>query len=224
MAWRHHRIWIIAILLISGIALAWLIAQTPPPGAPVTEPVATTTPDLVGQSIYTNGEHGFAIVYPGSATVENNFVAGGNLTDSWRVHAIGTGTPVVALTTYSHESGHSYPRSFRALVRIGASTDPKEVAGCERLTPDRGETALPDSTFGDATWKAFSFGDAGMQKYVRGISYRTERDGTCYAIEQIAAGSSYREDPVGPDTIADEVLEAEFAKLDEIVKSFSFAR
>ncbi|MEK7511009.1 MAG: hypothetical protein AAB582_02140 [Patescibacteria group bacterium] len=216
MAWRHHRIWIIAVLLISGIALAWLIAQTPAPAAPVVEPVATTTPDLVGQSIYTNGEYGFAMVYPASAAVED-------LPRAWRANAPleSKGTPIVTITTYTVPDEQVVTRALTS-VSIGASTDPVDMSTCERITPDRGETQRADETFGGATWKVFAYQEADMQLSVQGVSYRTLRDGTCYALETYRLLKGYKEEGINVDEVTR--IDAEYAKLDEIVKSFSFAR
>lgn len=225
MTWHQHRIWIVAVLILSGLALAWFIVRTPV-AAPVVEdtPVATTTPDLTGRAIYTNGTYGLVVSYPETAQLEEDFFTTYHLTKSWRVNAETDGDPIVAIRAYSTESDHSYPRYYHALVRIGASTDAKELANCERVTPDRGETALPDATFNGTTWKVFSFQNAGMQQYVRGVSYRTLQNNTCIAVEKIAAGSSYRDDPDSPDDVPDAVLDERYEGLDSIVESVMFAR
>lgn len=225
MTWHHHRIWIVAVLLITGIALLWLIVRTPV-AAPVAEvsPVATTTPDLTGRAIYTNGTYGLVVSYPETAQIEEEFFTTYHLNNSWRVNAETAGDPIVVIRAYSTESDHSYPRYYHALVRIGASTDAKDVTSCEKVTPDRGETPLPDATINGRTWKVFSFQQAGMQQYVRGESYRTVHDGACIAVEKIAAGSSYRDDPDSPDDVADVLLDERYAGLSSIVESVMFAR
>ncbi|MEK9184366.1 MAG: hypothetical protein AAB892_01385 [Patescibacteria group bacterium] len=227
MRWHYHRIWILAVLALSGIALAWLISTTPLPPAVVTpEPVATTTPDLSGRAIYASGEHGFSISYPETALLEETFSPTYHLASSWRANAFAgaQGTPIVAIIAYSTESDSSYPRYYNAQVRIGKSADAKEVANCLKPTTEQGEVALEDATIGGVVWKAFSFQNAGMQQYARGVSYRTLHEGSCFALEKIAAGSSYRDDPDSPEDIADEALEARYKGLDSIVETFSFAR
>ncbi len=227
MTWHQHRIWIVALLIVSGLALAWFIARTfDSPSALPPIPVGTTPPDLSGRAIYTNEEYGFVVSYPETALLEESFTPTYHLADTWRVNASpeAAGEPIIAIVAYSTESDHSYPRYYHALVRIGASADPDEVALCERVTPDRGETPLPDRVIGGRAWKAFSFGDAGMQQYVRGVSYRQVHEGKCFAIEKIAAGSSYREDPEGPDDVPEELLAEHYEGLDSIVESFSFTR
>lgn len=226
MAWRHHRIWIIAVLAFTGAALVWLIVRTPVP-APVEEngTIVATSTDLTGRAIYASGEYGFAVSYPQTAQVfEEALPPTYRIGDAWRVNAVADGDPIVTFVAYSTESDRSYPRYYHALVRIGASDAPAEVAGCTEPTPSRGEVELPDTAFGGATWKVFSFGDAGMQQYVRGVSYRTVHEGRCIAVEKMAIGSSYREDPDSADDIADEVLMERYEGLDRIIESFTFAR
>lgn len=228
MEWRHHRIWILALIIISGIVLAWFMfkEQAAAP-APVTD-VATTTSsnDLSGRSIYTNGEYGFAVQYPGTARLEETFSPQYHLPATWRANALpdSEGTPIAAIIAYTTESDHSYPRYYVAQVRIGASTDASEVRGCLNATPNQGETELSDVEINGTTWKAFEFQNAGMQQYVKGVSYRTIHEGACIALEKIATGSSYRDDPDSPDDVADDVLEARYQSLDAIVESFIFAR
>lgn len=182
-------------------------------------------PNLTGLAIYTNGTHGFTLYYPEDAQVAYGFDATYHLGSAWRATALpaATGTPIVSFTTYSTKSDSSYPRYFDAMLRIGASTDPKELAQCLKPVADQGETALPDTTIGPVVWKTFSFQNAAMQQYVRGVSYRTIHNGTCYAMEKLAVGSNYREEAT-PADIPQEALDAEFAALDSIVATFSFVR
>jgi len=229
MAWRHHRIWIIVVLLITGLGLTWLIVKTPVQTSEVTEQpvVATTTEsgDLTGRSIYTNGEHGFVISYPETARLEEVFASTYHLPASWRVNAAPeTGNPIIAIVAYSTESDHSYPRYYHALVRVGVSDNAAQIAACEKVTPNQGETALADVTINGVVWKAFSFGDAAMQQYVRGVSYRTVHDSKCYALEKIAAGSNYKDDPDSTEDVADTLLLERYDGLDQIIESFVFAR
>jgi hypothetical protein len=109
-------------------------------------------------------------------------------------------------------------------VRIGASSNSRELARCETAAKDQGETQLPDVILGDTTFKAFSFGDAATMQYVKGVSYRKVHEGSCIAIEEIETGSSYRDDPPSKDDVSQPALDAEYAKLGGIVQTFSFAR
>lgn len=224
---HNHRFLIIALIVISGLVLAWFMVRQEGTPAPVAEVPATTTPSaLSGRSIYTNGEYGFTVTYPEAARLEEAFSPEYHISDAWRVNALpdGTGTPIAAVIAYSTESDHSYPRHFNAQVRIGASTDPDELARCLEAASEQGETPLPDANLNGTAWKAFEFGDAGMMQYVRGVSYRTVHEGACVAVEKMQIGSSYRDDPASEDDIADEVLQARYKSLDSIVESVTFAR
>lgn len=215
---------IILLLAIAGGAAWYLVSshqQVVGPG----EGQASTTPDtLSGEAIYTSGTYGFLIRYPEMAHVENSFSSYYHLSPSWRANApaAATGTPVVAFIVYDTKSDHSYPRYYTALVRIGVSQDKREVSTCTSPTKDAGETPLPDAVFGGTTWKAFAFESAGMQQYAKGISYRTVHNGACVALEQIAVGSSYRDDPKSAEDISDEELAKQYNRLDSVVRTFMF--
>ena len=218
---------ILFILGIFGIgaAVAWyLIDSRNQAFGPI--PEKTLPEPSEGSAIYTNGPHGFTLMYPQSAEVSYEFSPSYNLGTSWRANALptSTGDPLVSILTYSVSSEDSYPRYFNALVRVGASTSPEELARCEIQTEDAGETALPDRVINGQTWKAFSFEDAAMMQYVRGISYRTVHEGTCVAMEQVRTGSNYRDDPPSNKDIPDTTLENEYNALDVIVSSVVFVR
>ncbi len=135
-----------------------------------------------------------------------------------------TGTPVAALVGYRIENVQTYPRYFDAEVRIGASRDPKELARCLVPATEQNEQPLPDVVLGGVTFKAFSFQDAAMMQYEKGVSYRAIHEGACIAIERVETGSSYRDDPASPKDIPDTELQAHYDALDAVVKTFSFAR
>lgn len=178
------------------------------------------------QNIYANGTHGFTISYPENAEVDYDFSPDYHLASTWRANALAnaTGTPIVSFVPYSMQSDHSYPRYFTAMVRIGASSDPQELANCLVPTPDQGETAIADRDINGTTWKAFSFENAGMMQYASGVSYRTIHEGKCIALEKVRTGSSYREDSASAEDIADNVLDAEYSRLDAVIETFTFVR
>lgn len=224
---HNHRLLIIALIVISGLVLAWFMIQNERTPVPVVTDTATTTSDqLSGRSIYTNGEYGFIVSYPEAARLEEAFSPEYHLPATWRANALpdGEGAPIAAIVAYSTASDHSYPRHFTAMVRIGASTDADELSRCLDAADEQGEKALPDVNLNSTVWKAFEFGDAAMMQYVKGVSYRTVHEGACIALEKIQSGSSYRDDPVSDEDIADEVLQARYKSLDTIVESFTFAR
>ncbi|MBA3789144.1 hypothetical protein H0X32_01970 [Patescibacteria group bacterium] len=217
----------IGFLLIAAV-IWWGLHKQVVPLQPVTSTAssteATNTPSLSGLSIYANGEYGFSIFYSESVKVQNSFDTQYHLPATWRVNALGnaTGTSVVSFIGYKVTNAHSYPRYYEVEVRVGISADPKELAACEK--PNNGEVALSATPIHGVMWKTFSLQSAGMMQYPKGTSYRIIHDNTCYALEQVAAGSSYRDDPPSSSDIPDTVLTQHYDDLAPIIQSFSFAR
>jgi hypothetical protein len=215
------------VVVVAGIAggAAWYLIHTRSQALDNLPPTATTE-SFAGEAIYTNGTYGFVIRYPETADVTDTFTADYHLPPVWRTNTsqTATGTPIVAVVGYDTRSDHSYPRYFHAMVRIGASADSGEVSSCEKITANRGETALPDTTINGTVFKTFAFQDAGMMQYVKGVSYRAVHEGKCFAIEKIQVGSSYREDPPSAEDVSDEELQKQYANLDKVVASFTFVR
>ena len=214
----------VVTLLAIGGGVSWYLLDT---SKEVRNAPVVTPPDLTpGLSIYTNGTYGFSVFYPDDALISYEFDSSYHLGTLWRANALpaGEGVPIVAIVPYQVTNDTAYPRYFNAMVRIGASTNPDEVARCEEVAEEQGETKLPDVTIQGHTWSAFSFQSAGMMQYAEGVSYRTIFEDSCIAMEKVRTGSSYREDAASPNDISDETLAAEYAALDAIVSSFSFAR
>jgi hypothetical protein len=147
-----------------------------------------------------------------------------HLPATWRVNALpnATGTAIFEVIGYSTTSSSSFPRYFETEVRVGASADPSELAACDK--PSNGESSLPDKIINGITWKVFTMQDAGMMQYLQGTSYRTIHDKTCFALEKIETGSSYRDDPPSVADIPQSTLDEHFADLVPIIQSFTFAR
>ena len=221
---RHLLAIGVAVVLVASLLTAWVMWQG---RGEDEQPVSVVEqPGEVGTfSIYTNGEYGFSVMYPSEALLDEVFDPLYRLPSVWRVNALPneTGTPVLNIVTYDTKSEDSYPRYFITQVRIGVSDDPEEVARCEKQASEQGESQLEDVDLNGTTFKAFSFQDAGMMQYVKGVSYRAVHEGRCVAIEKLQIGSSYRDQPSEKD-IPDESLQAEYADLDMIIRSFSFAR
>ncbi|KND47290.1 MAG: hypothetical protein AB199_02585 [Parcubacteria bacterium C7867-004] len=213
------------ILLIAGGTI-WYLTSSHEKAIENRQPIVGEGATVAeGQAIYTNGTHGFSVFYPESATVDYSFDPTYHLASTWRASALpdSTGTPVVSFIPYSVKSDSTYPRYYIAMVRIGVSEDPKEIASCLEPTKDQGETELPDRVINGTTWKAFSFENAGMMQYARGISYRSIHEEKCVALEQIRTGSSYRDEPKAED-IDDSVLDKAYEDLDAIVAGVTFVR
>lgn len=215
---------VLVVAIGAAVTLFMVVSERQVSHAPAT---ASSTPlDLTGHAIFTDGEHGFSLHYPEKYATDYTFATFYHLPANWRVNALpeGTGTPIIAIIGTRIQSDHSFPRYFDAEVRIGASKDPKEVARCETAATDQNEKPLPDVSLGGTTFKAFSFEQAAMMQYLKGVSYRTVHDGACIAIEQLETGSSYMDDAPSKDDIPQATLDAAYAALDSVVKTFSFAR
>ena len=215
---------ILVLVIAAIVAFFFLLPKGAAPG-----PVATTTPEtgnLEGTSLYANGTYGFTMKYPGSAKESDTFSTSYILSTQWRAEAPAnsTGTPIVEIVGYHTQSDHSFPREFTAMVRVGVATSSAEVASCTKVTPDTGETALPDALINGTTWKAFSFGDAATMHYVKGTSYRAVHDGKCFVMEKLATGSSYMDDPDSPDDVPQAALDKAYEDLSLIVESFAFTK
>ncbi len=216
---------VLGLVMVIGIAAALFMVVSHHQAITANQ-TASSTPNLTGKAIFTDGEHGFTITYPETYRTDYTFTSFYHLPANWRENALpeGTGTPIISIIGERAQSDHSYPRYFDAEIRIGASNDPKELARCETAATAQAEVALPDAVFGGATWKVFSFQDAAMMQYVQGVSYRTLRNGTCIALEQIKTGSSYRDDPVSKADIPQAKLDASYTALEATLKSFTFVR
>lgn len=212
----------VLLIIAIGSGAAWylvstrnsVLQQTPEP-VPSEEEVAAQ---------YENSTYGFRITYPVGTSVTYEFTPETLLGTAWRMGALpdAIGIPVVAFTPYQVTNDASYPRSFTAQVRIGASTDPREVARCLEAAPGEEIHDSPPVLLGGKEWQMFSYSDAAMMQYVQGNSYRSVHEGACLAVEQIRAGSHYRDDIPSENDIPDSVLDAEYAKLWALISTFTF--
>lgn len=182
---------LITLLVIGGIIGGWYLIMRYHPPVPMQQSEATTTPqqDLSSSSIYTNGVYGFSAIYPAKDAVAETF-------SPWREDAVATGTPLVMFTDAD------------GTVRIGASTNAKEVKACTKVGP--AETALADLQLGSTTFKAFTRDDMGTDNQRRITSYRAIHEKACIAIETFL--------PLQNGAVASST------SIEGIVQGFSFAR
>ncbi len=160
---------IVLIALIAGGAL-WVFLK--PASEPSVSTIATSTSvtNPADLSIYSSGEYGFSIFYPSDATITDAF-SEGTTTEviPWRLHPIATGTPIVRI----EEGGKE--------VRVGISTDAKELASCLRASP--GEESRGSFTVGKTAWQEFMFEKLGTEREAMVTSYRIVQNSACYAVE-----------------------------------------
>jgi hypothetical protein len=181
--------------LIAGI-ITWMHG-TPPVEEPIAR-IASTSPEVDPSelSIYTSGEYGFSLFYPSIASVSDAYTESSTSPQvPWRTHATATGTSIVRLKQDAVE------------VRVGISTDEKEVTDCTR--PSANEEARGTFAVGDVPWQEFMFEKLGTDNEVKVVSYRIVRENACYAVEVF-----------GP---LDHVPQKDQYSLQDIITSFSFA-
>lgn len=214
---------------LSGIAYQKLL-DTP------RTPTETNTPQtqneqkpplLSSRKIYTNDNYGFTFSYPASLTLETSFQSYYHLPSLWRSGATpGTsGVSIISIPSFRIKQDNAYPRYFSAEVRIGASSDPRDIADCYKN--DGSSAGIPATTeiINGTEFMKFTLGSAGMMQYMTGVSYRTIHNNTCFAIEQIQAGSTYRDDETtNTNDISDEELDSYYNSLADIVQTFRFTK
>lgn len=219
---------IISILVLALAALAVYFALTKGANAPQIAPTnspAAAVPS--GWTTYTNDAQGFSIAYPDQLTPTTTFESYYHLSSAWRSGAFGdqsTGTRLLAIPAYRVTQNNAYPRYYDAEIRIGESGNPYDVAHCMDNNQTGIGAATTSAVINGVPFTVFQLADAGMMQYLKGISYRTIHNGACWAIEQLAAGSSYRDDPPSINDISDETLNAYYSGMSSIIQTFRFTQ
>lgn len=176
---------------------------------------------------YSNATQKFAISYPKGVIPENSFKSYYFLQTEWRALASSEkrGTPVVAFPIFRVDNQNkqpkdrAYPLYYAAEVRVGVS---KDTANCYAKDAGYTDQKVSDVVINGILFKKFAFGEAGMSQYVEGNSYRTIKNGTCYVIEQIKTGSTYRDDQMQPG-VTDTALNTYYDVAGAVVKTFRFS-
>ncbi len=199
---------------------------TTSPGAK--KSIALTTGNVPGFYSYTNAVYNFSIQYPPKVQPLTSFATFHEIGNNWRLNAgqANQGKAVVSFSLFNIDQGpystgkQTYPLYYTAEVRVGVSPNIQEC-----YTKDAGyaNQVVTNVTINGVAFKKFSASDAGMQKYVQSESYRTIHNKMCYVIEQIRAGSSYRDEKM---TIGktDAELMSYYNLGEKIVKTFKFTK
>lgn len=182
---------------------------------PATQPA--TSESESGWKTYRNEQHHFEFKYPSDLTVSPSFSTRDILPGTWRAMATPSepGHPVVSMSIVHLGDRTAYPRFYDVEFRVGVSDS---LANCRA---GNGERTIGPIVINGSTFNQFEFSDAAMMKYVSGISYRTGHDGRCYAIEQLRAGSNYRDNASAAD-ISQKSLDEYYYLAGRIVKTFRF--
>lgn len=184
--------------------------------------------NVKGMNTYANSVYNFSIKYPSYVKPQQAFSTFHEISNNWRVYPAVTnqGKGVVAFPIYNVDQGTlatantSYPLYFIAEVRVGVS---QNVRDCYATDPGFTNQKVTNVTINGVVFKKFSASDAAMMKYVQVESYRTIRNNNCIVLEQIKAGSSYRDDKMKPG-ISDTALTGYYNVGESIIKTFIFTK
>lgn len=192
------------------------------PGTPA--PIVNTK----GFNSYANSQYNFTIKYPTYVQSKNTFSTFHELGTNWRLYAgpANQGKQILELTIHNIDQGgysdgkQTYPLFFTAKVRIGTSANIKD---CYATDSDNPNQKISNAIINGTQWKKFSTSDTSTMKYVQVESYRTIRNNTCFAVEKIKNGSTYRDDKMAMGTT--EAVLTNYHNVGEtIIKTFTFTK
>jgi hypothetical protein len=166
---------------------------------------------------YRNERYHFEFKYPPDLTTSEKFSTQDILPGTWRAMASPSepGRAVISVRIVRLSGRTTYPRFFDIDFRVGVADS------LQNCRAGNGEKSIGTTVINGSTFNQFEFSDAATMKYISGISYRTGHDGRCYAIEQIRAGSNYRDNPSKMD-IDQKMLNEYYYLAGKIVKTFRF--
>lgn len=225
MSRKSAYIVFVAVAIVATLAALGTVALL----RPSLQPKPSPSPDV---ATYQNDAYGFELTYPKKLVPKTTFRQYYALSDKWRSQAPEgqAGVAVVAIPVFRVDNpldgvatGKPYPLYFSAEVRVGVSTDTQAVADCLKTDPGYTDQKHETVTLNGAQFEKFEFGDAAMMQYSQGVSYRTVRNNTCFAVEQLKAGSIYRDDSMTAG-IPDSQLDAYYAQAGEMAQTFRFTK
>lgn len=175
-----------------------------------------------GLVTYTNTRYGFSLRIPPHLSPKS--FSGPWSVETYTGFGGRKGTPVVSIPVFAVDhggvaTGQPYPLFFYAEVHVGVSTN---TADCyQALSGGPARLRVRDEAIGGVDFKAVPVEDAGMMKYLKAVSYRVIHDGRCFAVEQIARGSSYRDSSMKPG-LSQAQLDAYYHEASVIAHTFRF--
>jgi hypothetical protein len=204
-------------------------STTTPSQKPIgSKPLTSSGGTVAGYYSYTNSPYSFSIQYPSYIQPLFNFATFHEIGNNWRLNAgpANQGKPIVSFSIHNIDQGiystgkQTYPLYFTAEVRVGVSTNVKDCYAVDAGYPNQ---KITNVTINGATFKKFSSSDAGMMKYTQAESYRTIHNNSCYVLEQIKSGTSYRDEKMSL-AYTDVQLENYYKIGDKIIKTFKFTK
>lgn len=189
--------------------------------------VTVAVPKSDGLSGYANSEYNFTLRFPSYVQPRNSFSTFHNIGNNWRVNAsqVNQGKGIVEFPIFSVDqgsiaTGKAYPLFFIAELRVGVSPNVKE---CYSIDPGYTNQKVTNVNINGVTFKKFSSQDAAMMQYVQTESYRIIHNNMCYVMEQIKAGSSYRDETMKTG-ISETTLNGYYNNAGTIAMSFKFTK
>jgi hypothetical protein len=178
---------------------------------------STEVSDASSWKTYRDERYRFEFKYPPELHPTTHFSTKDILPGNWRAMADSKdkGTPIIAVPIVHIGQRTAYPRFYDVEFRIGVS---ESGVSCGA---GNGERAMGPVTINGVRFDQYEFSDAATMKYLSGISYRTERNGRCFAIEQLRAGSNYR-DSASTQDMSQSALDRSYYLAGKIVKTVRF--
>lgn len=196
---------------------------------PVTQPPTPTLPKSNLNS-YANAQYHFALKYPSYVKTRDGFFSFYQLGDTWRLNPpqgqLSQGKAIVSFSIYTIDQGtyitskSAYPLFYTAEVRVAVSDNTKD---CYLQDTGYANQVITNITINGIPFKKFSTSDAAMMKYIQGESYRTIHNKQCFVLEQVRAGSSYRDEKMQPG-ISQKTLDDYYKTGEAIIKTFTFTK
>lgn len=174
-----------------------------PGAAKAADPGPASTTAVHPSPMYQEGASGIAVGPVAGVRVEHDFQRAYLASPTWKLFASpdSVGTPLVALVLEGSD------RVTAGELRIGRSDNVASVRTClDTPAEASGPAASAPVDIGGVPFTHFTVGDAAMSHYVNAESYRAVRDGSCYAIDLVVAGTRpevYDPPKVPPFTQAD---------------------
>lgn len=172
--------------------------------------------DAPGYATYTDLHKTFTFAFPTNFSVAGAAPGYGY---GWTAPATTTGMVLATiLVPKSYEPGTNFGD---ARFSVGVSSDPSAVATC-LLPIARSKTAPDTVVIGDTKFTELGFTGVGAGNIYDTTSYRTVKDGACYALEYTIHYSNIQNYPTDAVKALDE--EKVTTALDEVARSFRFLR
>lgn len=171
---------VILLVVIAFAASRYLVSRLDGMGPGAEAPASTQEAPQDGRSEwkkFTNPAAGIAFEYPDGLRLTE-----GDDRMAWRVGSTDPGS-VIATVSLPPDSQPNTNLS-EAYLRIGKSSDPKAVADCYSPGVNAGQTATGTEVAVNGTsFMFFRESDAGAGNFYETSSYRTKKNGACYAAE-----------------------------------------